>query len=220
MLPLLALRKCGASPGSGKMPDKRFPLRCTTSLRKLAVLLLVPAWATSAIAVPPAFAQRKSPDFTIVQPSGAQTLLSSFDGKVVVLEFLFVRSPHCLRVAQTLNKLQQELGPRGFQSVGIAFGPDASGWVVADLVRYFKLSYPMGYSTAGDVDAYLGRGEKEILKIPQIVVIDRLGIIRAASGTRGEPNLENESSLRNLLDTLLKEPAPKGTAKNARFSPK
>jgi len=202
------------------MPDKRFSLRCTTCLRKLAALALLPAWAASAMAVPPASLYRKSPDFTIVQPSGAQTLLSSFNGKVVVLEFLFIRSPHCLRVAQTLNKLQEELGPRGFQSVGIVFGPDASGSAVANLIHYLKLSYPVGYSSAGEVDAYLGRGEKEILKIPQVVVIDRLGIIRAASGTRGEPDLENESSLRNLLDTLLKEPAPKGTGKNARFSPK
>jgi len=202
------------------MPDKRFSLRCTTPLRKLAALALLPAWATSAMAVPPASLYRKSPDFTIVQPSGAQTLLSSFNGKVLVLEFLFIRSPHCLRVAQTLNKLQEELGPRGFQSVAIVFGPDASGSAVANLIHYLKLSYPVGYSSAGEVDAYLGRGEKEILKIPQVVVIDRLGIIRAASGTRGEPDLEKESSLRNLLDTLLKEPAPKGTGKIARFSPK
>lgn len=172
------------------------------------------------MAIPPASLYRKSPDFMIVQPSGAQTLLSSFNGKVVVLEFLFIRSPHCLRVAQTLNKLQEELGPRGFQPVAVVFGPDASGSAVANLIHYLKLSYPVGYSTAGEVDAYLGRGEKEILKIPQVVVIDRLGIIRAASGTRGEPDLENESSLRNLLDSLLKEPAPKGTGKNVRFSPK
>jgi peroxiredoxin len=66
---------------------------------------------------------RKSPEYTISEPSGKTRLLSNFQGKVVVLEFFFVASQHCLRVAETLNKLQTDLGPRGFQPIGIAFDP-------------------------------------------------------------------------------------------------
>jgi hypothetical protein len=45
-----------------------------------------------------------------------------------------------------------------------------------------------------------------VLNIPQIVVIDRAGMIRAMSGAAGgDPRLEDESSLRSLIEGLLKE---------------
>lgn len=177
-------------------------------MHKIASLALILTLAASALAVPPTAVPRKAPEFTIYEPSGKTTLLSSFKGKVVLIEFLFVRSQHCLRVVQTMNKLNSELSGRGFQSVAIAFGPNSEGAVITHLVDYFKLTYPVGYTTADKVDSFLGREGSEILKIPQMVVIDRSGMIRAMSGTRGDPKLEAENSLRALLDTLLKEAAP------------
>src|ERR1700730_11881023 len=79
--------------------------------------IVIVALITSAFALPSVTAQRKSPEFTISNPSGKTMLLSSFKGKVVVMEFLFVNSQHCMRVATTLNKINNELGPRGFQAV-------------------------------------------------------------------------------------------------------
>ena len=136
--------------------------------------------------------------------------LSSLKGKVVVLEFLFVKSEHCLRVAKTLNKLHGELGSRGFQPVGVVFdppnGPNAGGQFVAAMVDFFKLTYPVGYLPKAEVDTYLGRAANEILNIPQVVVIDRAGMIRATSGGRGgDPKLEDENSLRDMIDRLLNE---------------
>jgi cytochrome oxidase Cu insertion factor (SCO1/SenC/PrrC family) len=152
---------------------------------------------------------RKSPEFTIHEPSGKTTMLSSLNGKVVVLEFLFIRSEHCLRVARMLNKLQGELGSRGFQPVGITFDPpngNTGVQLVSYMVDYFKLTYPIGYSAKADVDTYLGRSGNQTLNIPQIVVIDRTGMIRATSGgPGGDPKLEDENSLRNLINNLLEE---------------
>jgi peroxiredoxin len=168
---------------------------------------------------------RKSPEYTIFEPAGKTMLLSNFKGKVVVLEFLFVASQHCVRVAETLNRLQTELGPRGFQSIGVAFdppnSPNSGPQFVTHLVNQLKLTYPVGYSTKEDVDTYLGRTGNEILNIPQIVVIDRSGVIRATSGPKpGNPKLEDEEFLRALLDPLLKEnPSSGGTAKPDASAP-
>jgi peroxiredoxin len=164
----------------------------------------------SALAPASAPLSRKSPEYTIFEPAGKTMLLSNFKGKVVVLEFFFVASQHCVRVAQTLNRLQTELGPRGFQSIGIAFdppnSPNSGPQFVTYLVNQLKLTYPVGYSAKEDVDIYLGRTGNEILNIPQVVVIDRNGVIRATSGAKpGDPKLEDEASLRALLDSLLKE---------------
>lgn len=152
---------------------------------------------------------RQSPDFTIKEASGKSTQLSSYKGKVVVIEFLFVRSPKCLSLAQTMKKLHGELRSRGFQPVAIAFGPDADAAVVAQMVQYFKLTYPVGYASPDEVDKYLDRRGSEILNIPQVVAIDRAGVIRAQSGGKGgDPKLENEDALRTLIESLLKEGPP------------
>jgi hypothetical protein len=112
-------------------------------------------------------------------------------------------------VATTINKLYAELGSRGLQPIGIAFGPEASGANVYLLAQTLKLTYPVGYANGDDVDSYLARGKDEVLNVPQVVVIDRMGMIRAQSGGRpGDPKLEGEDSLRMLLEGLLKESPP------------
>jgi peroxiredoxin len=177
-------------------------------MRKLIHLAALLAVAVSPL-VATAPLPRKSPEFAIYEPGGKTILLSNFKGKVVVIEFLFVGSQHCLRVATTINRLHSELGSRGFQPVGIAFGPNASGANAYLLAQTLKLTYPLGYASKDDVDSFLARGRDEVLNIPQVVVIDRAGMIRAQSGGKGgNPILESEDSLRSLIEGLLKEGAP------------
>jgi thiol-disulfide isomerase/thioredoxin len=181
---------------------------------KITSIFLAMVLVTSVFALPTVTVPRKSPEFIISEPSGKTLLLSSFKGKVVVIEFLFIKSVHCMRVATTLNKLNTDLGPRGFQAVGIVFDPpntpNGTEQLLPAVVDYFKLTYPLGYATKDNVDGYLGRSGNEILNIPQVVVIDRAGMIRATSGGRGgDPALEDEGSLRNLIDKLLKEGRPR-----------
>jgi len=191
--------------------------RYQTILHKLIVLVVL-ALASSALAAGPSFVPRRSPEFIISEPSGKTTLLSTLKGRVVVVEFFFIQSDHCTRVARMLNKLNAEMGVRGLQAVGVVFdppnAPDSRGRLVGPAVDYFKLTYPVGYSSKAEVDNYLSRKQQEILNIPQIVVIDRAGMIRAASGAAGgNPGLEDETSLRSLLDGLLNEGVTVSTAK-------
>jgi peroxiredoxin len=180
------------------------------------VLAIVFVLAVSTPGAPTASAPRKSPEFTISVPLGKTTLLSSYKGKVVVVEFLFIASEHCMHFAQVLNKLNRELGPRGFQPVGIVFDPPkvatSAEKVIPSLVDYFRLTYPVGFASKADVDTYLGRTGNELLVIPQVVVIDRAGVIRATTGDHTNPKLEDENSLRALIEGLLKEAA---SAKNS-----
>lgn len=176
------------------------------------LLLLGSAFAVSSPSLP-----RQSLELSINEPGGKTTMLSSFKGKVVVLEFLFVRSQHCIRVAQVLNQLQQELGPRGLQSIGIAFdAPNAAATgseYLNAMAQSLKLVYPVGYAQRAGVDTYLGRTGNDMLSIPQIVVIDRAGMIRAATGGQTDPGLEDVNALRVLLEPLLKESAPNSKSK-------
>src|SRR6478609_3347943 len=87
-------------------------------MRVLAASAFV-ALSVSAFAIPPV--PRKSPEFTITDPSGKQMLLSSLKGKIVVLPFMFTTCPHCQRYAQMLTKLQQEFAAKGVVMLGTVF---------------------------------------------------------------------------------------------------
>jgi peroxiredoxin len=188
-----------------------------TLRRFISAIVSTTLAASSLLAQAPA--PRKSPEFSINKSSGEDVLLSSFKGKVVVMEFMFIGSSHCLELAAMLNKLQADLSPRGFQAIAVAFGQHADQAMVGHVEERLHLTYPLAYASPADVDAYLGRQGTEKLKIPQMIVIDRKGFIRASTGT-ANPTLEDEALIRVILEPLLKEPAPSGNAAHATPAPK
>src|SRR5271155_3373963 len=72
-------------------------------------------------------AHRKAAEFTIALPSGKGLQLSSYRGKVVLVQFLYTTCPHCRDAARLYGKLQAELGSQGFEVVGVAFNPEVQG---------------------------------------------------------------------------------------------
>jgi len=80
-------------------------------------------------------------------------------------------------------------------------------------VRLLKLDYLVGRTTSDKVDSYLGRSVMERMQVPQVVIVDRTGVIRAQSRAIGEANLTDEGHLRGLVDELLDEQAPEKTEK-------
>jgi len=186
-------------------------------VRNIASLAILLALGFPAVAEPPIL--RESPEFTIVEPSGNTTPLSSFKGQVVVIEFLLYRCPSCLRMAQTINKLHGEMADRGFRPIGIVFDDGVSELVVHDLAVLLKLNYPVGYTTSDKVDQYLGRAMMIRFQVPQVVVIDRAGVIRAQSRPSGEANLTDETYLRNLVRELLDEGVPGAKLEKSTVAP-
>src|SRR5258708_3751663 len=175
-------------------------------VRNLVIVLLVFSAPLHGAAPVP----RPSPGLTLVDPAGKPLELASFKGKVVAVEFLLTNCPHCWRVAQTLTRLQQELGPRGFQAIAVAFDANVSGPLVADFAKRSRVAFPVGSTSADKVDGYLGRQAGERFQVPQVVILDRAGTIRAQSRPVGEATLEDEAALRKLIAGLLDEPPPPG----------
>lgn len=176
-------------------------------MRHIAILAVVSALLiSSTMAAAPV--PRPSPEFTIVEASDKAIPLSSLKGNVVLMEFMQIQCPHCRRVTQTIDKLQAEFGPLGFRPIGIVFDTGITALTVNNFVQAFQLHYPVGYTTSDKVDAYLGRGARDRFELPQLVVIDRAGVIRAQSLPVKEVDLEDETYLRNLINALLKEDAP------------
>jgi hypothetical protein len=72
------------------------------SIGKITSLIVILMTAVATVAASPAEAPRKSPPLKITKASGKEMQLASLKGKVVVVEFLFVRSPHCLHLVEML----------------------------------------------------------------------------------------------------------------------
>lgn len=149
---------------------------------------------------------RKSPEFAAQTPAGGQLLLSQYKGKVVVLEFAFTTCPHCQASARLLTQLYKEYGPKGFQPITVAFN-DMAGMLVPDFVKQNGVTFPVGFSLRDPVLNYLQLPADARLSVPQMVIIDRKGVIRQQSLAANDDKTATEVNLRNMIETLLKEPA-------------
>ena len=165
---------------------------------------------------------RPTKEFTITLPSGKQSLLSSYRGKVVMLACMFTTCPHCQALSKVMTKLQGELGPRGFQGLGVAFNDEvntpnsaSNSQVTASFISQFQVGFPMGFARRDSVLSYLGVSDLERWVVPQIVIIDRKGVIRAQSASQGTADLQTESYLRKYLGELLDEGGKSATPSKA-----
>jgi peroxiredoxin len=181
-------------------------------MRVLAATAFV-ALTVSAFATPPV--PRKSPEFTITDPSGKPMLLSSLKGKIVVMPFMFTTCPHCQRYAQDLTQLQKEFGPRGVVFLGTVFN-DANGAMAAQFVKEFNVGFPVGYASRDQVVSYLGLSVLDRWVVPQVAIIDKKGNIVAQSAATGSPELQELGSLRNILDKIVKDSATSSSGAPAK----
>ncbi len=155
---------------------------------------------------------RPAPELVIRQVNKPQLLLSQFRGKVVAVEFLQTTCPHCQNASALLNKMGEEYGPRGFQPIGIAFN-DMATMLVPDYVNQLGLKFPVGVGTREEVISYLQHPVVEMMYVPQLIFIDRKGIIRAQYAGQSDFFKDEEKNMRKQIEALLNEPA--GGAKAA-----
>ena len=156
---------------------------------------------------------RPSKDFTVSTPQGQNVTLASLKGKVVVVQFLFTWCPHCQAFSKVLTQFNSEYASRGFQALGVGFDepdPNNPAPLKDKVVSYTQqyAGFPVGVSSRGPVLSYLGISELERIGVPQIVVIDRKGIIREQSPTQGGGPLGDPAHLKPLIESLLAEAAP------------
>jgi peroxiredoxin len=160
---------------------------------------------------------RPAPELVVRQVNGQQLLLSQYRGKVVALEFLYTTCPHCQNCSAVLNRMFKEYQPRGFQVLGVAFN-DMATLLVPDYISQLQLTFPVGVGLRDEAVGFLQHPPMELLYVPQLVFIDRKGIVRAQyRGTDDFFKNNEEANMRAQIEALLKEPAsgPKAAKKKA-----
>jgi thiol-disulfide isomerase/thioredoxin len=167
---------------------------------------------TAASAALGAEVPRQSAEYAFTLPNGQQELLSKYKGKVVVLEFLFTTCPHCQKTAQVLSKLNAEFGPN-FQPLGVAINPNPE---IPKFVQQYGVNYPIGTGTKESAYAYLQHSLMTPFYVPQLVIIDKGGVIRGQYGGTDPFFMNEEANVRNLVKELLAEPASGKSGKTSR----
>src|SRR5579871_3174782 len=105
-------------------------------------ILLISCWAAALAAAqanpqpkgapPPQQAARPLPDIKLKTTDAKGITLRRYRGKGLVLFLFSTESTDCLRMAGVMNNIQNTLGPKGLQVVGIGINNNApytlAGW--------------------------------------------------------------------------------------------
>jgi thiol-disulfide isomerase/thioredoxin len=145
------------------------------------------------------------PDFRLPDLEGHEVQISSFSGKVVIMNYWASWCPPCVREMPMLIRTQEAFDPARVQVVGIAIDR-------LEAVEQFIEDHPVNYPVLiGDVEAVeLSRRLGNRLQgLPFTVIFDHHG--RRAFSQVGEIT---QATLDTQLQALLPKPQPTETAAN------
>jgi hypothetical protein len=126
--------------------------------------------------------------------------------------------PACQKASVALNQVYTELQPKGMAALGVAINPMAN-MLIPEYLQKFGIKFQIGFNENQDqVKEFLQHPMIQILRVPQIVFIDRKGVIRQQRGGGGDPDFFNneENIIRTEVEKLLTEPGAPKTVSTAR----
>ena len=140
---------------------------------KFLVLLLAGMILFAGCSEPVESAAEKAPDFSLQDVSGRTVRLSSYEGKVVILNFFATWCPPCRTEALDFILLTDEYRGKDVAIIGVCIDA-ADRQAVRDFVNGFYINYPVLFDN-GLVSNEYG----PVTSIPTTFIIDKKGNIVA-----------------------------------------
>ena len=156
---------------AGRLADTRKRRLPVVPLLLSVLLIVAPACRSSRSKTTQAEYQ-VAPDFTLQDLSGQPLTLSSYRGKVVLLDFWATWCGPCREEIPRFVEMQNQYGGRGLQILGVSM--DDSPEPVREFRQNFKMNYPVVMGNAKTGELYGG-----ILGLPIAFLIGRDGRISA-----------------------------------------
>ena len=136
----------------------------------------------------------KAPNFALLDLKGDLVKLTHFKGKVVLVNFFATYCPPCRYEIPDFVKLQKELGPKGFQVIGISVDENGEK-ILPYFVKQLNINYPILLATSKVIRDY-----GNVYALPQSFLIGRdQSIIKHFTG------MITEHELRPLIEKALKK---------------
>ena len=133
-----------------------------------------------------------APDFSITADNGRTYTVSSFGGKLLVLNFWATWCPPCIDELPSLNEFQKRFAKAGVVVVGVSVDKDEKAY------RDFLARWRLSFVTARDPDRKIN-ADYGTLKFPETYIIDRNGkVLRKlinAQNWMGERMIQDVASL-------------------------
>ena len=163
-------------------------------------------------------APKPLPDVAIPTTKGQVITFKRYRGKVMIVALISTTCKKCLDTVQILEKMQADLGPKGFQAVAAAIEPNAK-FMVNGLINRYRLSYPVGYLEKDPAFKLAGLPATGRPFVPIILVVNRQGqLVLQLFGD--SPLLKTEdNSLRGIVNNYLREGAAAAPAQTKAPSP-
>ena len=140
----------------------------------------------------PSLAGRRAKDFDM--PIAGASHLSDLRGKVVILDFWASWCPPCVEEADSLNRLQQDIAPKGGIVLGISEDEDAAAY--EQFLREHHVNFPTYRDPTKKTKESYGT-----VMIPETYLIDRQGrLVRKIVGAQDWQSPEIMRSIDVLLN--------------------
>lgn len=148
---------------------------------------------------------RKAPAFAIQTAPEKYIWLSDYTGRPLILAFILTDCTHCQYTTGLLSKMQRDYADSGLQVIESAIDT-MSALHIPDFLKKLNPPFPVGYNEQNYAAVFLGYGATDPMFAPQIVFIDKTGMIRAQFGGDDPKLLKEvqEKTLRDALELTLK----------------
>lgn len=143
---------------------------------------------------------RPAMDIKISMPNGKPAVqLSSYKGKVVLVEFLLTYCSHCQKASLASETVYQELKNKGFEVIGAAINP---GGDVVTYARDLNLSFPVGTIAQEQAVAFLEFTLMHRLQMPEVAFLNRK--FEVVSQYEGSDRFFQENEISNIRGEATK----------------
>ena len=124
----------------------------------------------------------------------------------IALEFLLTHCPACQHCAGVLEQLRKEFPPSKFDVLGVAVDEGAEAHI-ADFRLKTKATFPIAVDKLANAHTFLQRSVMYPLMMPQLVFIDKKGVIRYELDGRADVSffMNEESEARKIITKLIAE---------------
>ena len=152
-----------------------------------------------------AFAREPRPlaNVPIPMPQGKKINLAQYRGKVVLMMIVSTTCADCIKSVQMANRMQKEMGPKGFQAVAAA-GDDNAQYLVEPFAQRYGLTFPVGYLNMNEMIKLADIPMDKRPVAPIFMFIDQRGTVRFQYYGDHPFFKTAEGSTRSIIEGLLK----------------